>query len=161
MNSSSTGAFRRGCPKVTKARRSRVAVRRSERSFESRTGCVVIGESVACEWESSEEGAECPNYWDRLLRPETRPRDDSGRGRDANDTRTIVMVEGRPLFFCPKTSETKLSTPNHLITMIGGLQRRSKSEIYPTCLEGQELPRNTPKGSRMIPKPMRRLPTKV
>ena len=36
-------------------------------SFESRTGCVGIGESVACEWESSEEGAECPNYWDRLL----------------------------------------------------------------------------------------------
>ena len=74
LNGSTTGAPRRGCPKVTKAQRSRVVVRRSEGLFESRTGCVVSGGSVACKWESSEEDAECPDYWDRLLRPETRDR---------------------------------------------------------------------------------------
>ena len=77
--------------------------------------------------------------------------------RDANDS-----DGGRETSVgCPKTSKTKLSTLNHLIATIGGLQRRSKSEIYPTCLEDQELPRNTPKGSRTILKPMQRLSTKV
>ena len=61
----------------------------------------------------------------------------------------------------PKTSETKLSTPNHLIAMIGGSQCHLKPKIYPTHLEGQELHRNTLKGSWMIPKPTQRLSTKV
>ena len=62
---------------------------------------------------------------------------------------------------CPKTSKTKLSTPNHLITTIGGSQCRSKLKTYTKCLEGQRIPRNIPQGSWMIPKPVQRLSTKV